>query len=143
MLVEPHRSAAKAKGFRELIWAGDIVQAPYSGLGVMERVIRGKPDQVRRMVRALYRAFRLVKADREHSVAFMMREWKVSREVAERTYDTEIKAYTVDGTAVDEVIQEGLRFAREGGWKIPENLPSSRIVDWSFLGAVHRETAGR
>lgn len=141
-VVEPDRSELKAKGFRELAWAGDYVQIPYSGMGVMERVIQTNPDQVQRMVRALYKSFHLIKANKERSIAFMVKEWKVSREVAERSYDTEVRAYTKDGMAADETIQEALRFAREGGWKIPENVSSSQLVDFSYLRKVQREAGG-
>jgi NitT/TauT family transport system substrate-binding protein len=138
-LVEPERSNVKAKGYKELAWAGDYVQIPYSGMGVMERVIQTNPDQVLRMVRALYRGFNLIKANKERSVAFMVKEWKVSREVAERSYDTEIRAYTKEGIATEEAIQEALRFAREGGWKIPENVPGSQLTDFSYLRKVQKE----
>jgi NitT/TauT family transport system substrate-binding protein len=141
-LVEPERSNVKAKGFRELAWAGDYVQIPYSGMGVMERVIQTNPDQVLRMVRALNRSFNLIKANRERSVAFMVKDWKVSREVAERSYDTEIRAYTKDGIATEEGIQEALRFAREGGWKIPENVSGSQLTDFSYLRKVQKELGG-
>jgi NitT/TauT family transport system substrate-binding protein len=141
-IVEPERSDAKAKGFRDLAWAGDYVQIPYSGMGVMERIIQSNPDQVQRMVRALYRSFNLIKANKERSIAFMVKEWKVSREIAQRSYDTEVRAYTKDGTAADEAIQEALRFAREGGWKIPENVASSELVNFSFLRKAQKESGG-
>ncbi|HXG53138.1 MAG TPA: ABC transporter substrate-binding protein [candidate division Zixibacteria bacterium] len=55
-LVPPWPQKARTAGLKVMFRAGDIYSAPLAGLSTYRRTVQEKPDQVRRMLRALIRA---------------------------------------------------------------------------------------
>jgi ABC-type nitrate/sulfonate/bicarbonate transport system substrate-binding protein len=60
VLSVPENIIAQEKGFRELLFFGDIIELPQTGIGASDKKIRENPDEVYRMIRATLRGILFV-----------------------------------------------------------------------------------
>jgi ABC-type nitrate/sulfonate/bicarbonate transport system substrate-binding protein len=75
-LVPPWPHKARTAGLNVLFRAGDVYSAPLAGLSTYRRTLKEKPDQVRRMLRALVRATRFIlQPGNQQSVAGTVQQW--------------------------------------------------------------------
>jgi len=75
-LVPPWPQKARTAGLKVLFRAGDVYSAPLAGLSTFRRTLKEKPDQVRRMLRALVRATRFImQPANQQAVAASVQQW--------------------------------------------------------------------
>jgi ABC-type nitrate/sulfonate/bicarbonate transport system substrate-binding protein len=75
-LVPPWPQKARTAGLKVLFRAGDVYSAPLAGLSTYRRTLKEKPDQVRRMLRALVRATRFIlQPGNQQAVAGTVQQW--------------------------------------------------------------------
>src|SRR5687767_6854947 len=75
-LVPPWPHKAQTAGLNVLFRAGDVYSAPLAGLSTYRRTLKEKPDQVRRMLRALVRTTRFIlQPGNQQSVAGTVQQW--------------------------------------------------------------------
>jgi ABC-type nitrate/sulfonate/bicarbonate transport system substrate-binding protein len=77
---------AKRKGFRELLDVGSHAQMPLGGLTASNASIQNRAAELKRVIRSLQIARRMLLQSREKSVDFVMRTIKVDRATAEDSY---------------------------------------------------------
>jgi ABC-type nitrate/sulfonate/bicarbonate transport system substrate-binding protein len=70
---------------------------PGGGLTVLIKDIKGKPDEVKRVIRAMQSAKEIMRKSKDRSVELMMRILKMDREGAGATYEVFRKTLSVDG----------------------------------------------
>lgn len=125
----------KKEGYHELVYAGNILQRPLTGLATTVEKIHRNPNQVQRMVRAFLRASRALKAERAGFISFAQRKYGYSREVMEEAYKYMVDALSRDGivddSAMQAAIDEGKTLA-----KITKPIAIADVVDYSFLRAA-------
>jgi ABC-type nitrate/sulfonate/bicarbonate transport system substrate-binding protein len=85
------------KGFPSILDIGSLVEMPGGGLTVLAKDIKGKPEEVRRVIRAMQSAKEVMRKSKEKSVELMMRVLKMDRESAAGTYDVFMKTLSADG----------------------------------------------
>jgi len=76
----------KRKGFRELLDVGAHVQMPLGGLTASNASIQNRAAELKRVVRSMQVARRMLLQSKEKSADFIMRALKVDRETAEDSY---------------------------------------------------------
>ncbi|HWO40818.1 MAG TPA: ABC transporter substrate-binding protein [Candidatus Eisenbacteria bacterium] len=75
-LVPPWPQKARRAGLNVLFRAGDIYSAPLAGLSTHRRTIKEKPEQVRRMLRALIRGVRFIlQPQNQKAVGATIQQW--------------------------------------------------------------------
>jgi ABC-type nitrate/sulfonate/bicarbonate transport system substrate-binding protein len=104
---------AKRKGFRNLLDVGAHVKMPLGGLTTMVSTIQNRSAEMRRLIRAIQTAKRMLLQSKERSVDLMVRYLKVDRPTAEDTFADYQK--TVSGSGVP---------SREGIEQIVKSLQS-------------------
>jgi ABC-type nitrate/sulfonate/bicarbonate transport system substrate-binding protein len=77
---------AKRKGFHELLDVGAYAQMPLGGLTASNASIQNRPAELKRVIRSMQIARRMILQSKEKSVDFIMRTIKVDRETAEDSY---------------------------------------------------------
>jgi ABC-type nitrate/sulfonate/bicarbonate transport system substrate-binding protein len=109
------------------------VGVPSSGLFASDRLIKERPEILRRTIRALLKANRLLEANREETIRIMTRYVPQTPELAARSYDVELKALARDATITDAEV-EGLldRLAEK-------KRPLDEIRDFSFARQALKE----
>ncbi|MBI2369495.1 MAG: ABC transporter substrate-binding protein [Deltaproteobacteria bacterium] len=138
VLDPPVDLIALKQGFRRLIWAGEILEAPQAGLATSDRKIREQPQQVLRTVRALLQGLRFVRTQREEAVRSLMADFKVDRATAETSYDLVIRAMSEDGSVGVQALRKAIELARAQR-PVPETMEPAHLVDFRFL----REAAAK
>jgi ABC-type nitrate/sulfonate/bicarbonate transport system substrate-binding protein len=138
ILTLPDDSIAEELGFKRLAFAADFVEGVQSGLATSVKKIKEKPDQVKRMARVLLRGLELARTDRNYGLDFIVRQWQVSRRVAENSYDLMVRTFSTNGEAPEKAIRDLVDEIRRDQ-KIERQIALSEVVDFSFV----REAAKR
>src|SRR5262249_1921886 len=84
---------------------GEILESINGGLGVSERWIQQRPDQIKRMITGVFRGMAYARTHRPESIALVMSKWKMERDVAEKTFDLMLKTWSDNGQASEQAVQ--------------------------------------
>lgn len=99
MIVDPPVLFVLLKrGFNRVLDIGAHVEMPVGGLTTLTRTLSAKPDQVRRVIKALQEAKESLLGSRERAAAFIVKMMKMDQEAAQRTQ--ELMAYAWAGSGV-------------------------------------------
>jgi NitT/TauT family transport system substrate-binding protein len=141
MLPVPAVIFAKAKGFNELAFMGDIAQFPQNGFGATEKKIRENPDEIYRMVRASLRGllFMAEPKNREEIVQIVMKQHKVNdRKLAEQMLAYSQRVVTKEAQVSNEEIQYLIDLMRATA-KVTRPVTVDQVVDFSFLERARKD----
>jgi NitT/TauT family transport system substrate-binding protein len=99
-LSPPHDLMAQRAGVKVLAGPPEIGM-PASGMITSERLIKENPQFVRRGIRAILRANRLIDENRQETIRVLLQWVKQTPEIAARSYDVELKTILRDGIMTD------------------------------------------
>ena len=99
-LSPPHDLLLKNMGYKILAGPPEV-GLPASGLFTSDRLLKENPAAVKQTLRALVKANRFITDNRQETVAVMRKWLPQSQEVANRSYDVELKALEKDGQMTD------------------------------------------
>jgi NitT/TauT family transport system substrate-binding protein len=137
-LTVPVDIQAEKLGLRRLAFMGEALESINGGLGVSERWIQTRPDQIKKMITGVFRGMAYARTHRPESIALIMSKWKMERDVAEKAFDLMLKTWSENGQASDQALQVGI----EESLKVTSSKQSvapSRVADFSFVREVYRE----
>lgn len=137
ILTLPDDSIAEEQGFKKLVFAGDIVEGLQSGLACSVKKINENPAQVERMARVLVRSLDLTRTRRGDALDFIAKQWRLSRKVAESSYELMVKTFSSDGEAPERLILDLVEQVRSSQ-KIERKILLSDVVDFSFVRKARR-----
>lgn len=138
VLSPPTDSDAIRSGLVVLSRFHEHYKMPFTGLGVTTRKLKDKPDEVKRMVKALVRANGYVRQNRDGTIQTMMDWIKVDRESAAATYDSTVKIFSEDGAMSESGLKLVIDQAREA-MKIDRPVPISEVAEFGPLREAHKE----
>ena len=99
-LSPPHDLLLKNLGYNVLAGPPEV-GLPASGLFASNRLLKENPQVVSRSLRAVVKANRFIAANRQETIAVMVKWLAQTQEVAGRSYDVELQALTKDGQMTD------------------------------------------
>jgi ABC-type nitrate/sulfonate/bicarbonate transport system substrate-binding protein len=105
MLVPPFDGIMTRKGYKRLVSAGDLLEYPQGGLATTDRKIKEKPAQVKRIARAMIQALTLIREERDKTIDYVAKRWKIDRDLAMESYDVMVRSFSKDGSASAKSIQ--------------------------------------
>lgn len=138
VIAPPGDALGRQMGFNVLLRAYEVFNFPFIGIGANLKTIKEKPEEVKKVVKALVRANRFIREDKEGAVRILMEWGKVERDHAAASYDSTWKVFSPDGT----IHQEGLRLVvdqAKAELKLTRDVPLSEIIDMAPLQAAQRE----
>jgi NitT/TauT family transport system substrate-binding protein len=138
VLSPPTDSEAARSGFKVLSRFFEHFKLPFTGVGANTKKIKEKPDEVKRMVKALLRANRYVRQNREGTIQTMMDWIKVDRESAVATYDSTWKIFSEDGAMPESGLKLVIDQGREA-MKIDRPVAISEVADFNALREAQKE----
>ncbi len=140
MLSVPFNFKAEELGFRNLGSAVDYLQTPFAGVGASDAKLKGNPSQVKRIIRATLKSMEFTKdpANQEKVTGLLMDEFKLERKAATAALRDIIKAFSKDGTTMDDAVKAEIKEIREQA-KIKADVPVSQVVDYKLLEEVLAE----
>ena len=128
----PSDSIAEEQGLKKLVFAGDFIEGLQSGLATSVKKINENPARVQRMARVFVRSLEFTRSRRGDAVDFIIKQWQLSRRVAESSYDLMIKTFSPDGEAPERLVRILVDEVRRTQ-KIEREIALSDVVDFSFV----------
>jgi NitT/TauT family transport system substrate-binding protein len=138
----PAVAVLKRDGFNEISFVGDVVEFASNGYSTTDQRIKEHPQEVKKVVRAIYRGLRYAKENPEGTVGVIQKEWKVDPEIAKGSYAAIVKALNDDGIIGEKQLQVHFDIIRRAEKNIGE-IPVDKVVDFRLLREVLRELSGR
>jgi NitT/TauT family transport system substrate-binding protein len=134
-VVPPWPQKARNAGLKVLFRAGDIYSAPLAGLSTYRRTLKERPDQARRMLRALVRATRfIIQPGNQQAVANIAQRWlKMPADEAVQALGDVTFAYS-DGVPRNEKTFAEILATRAK--ILSSNVPISEVADFSMVKAI-------
>lgn len=131
-----HRS--RRLGLNVLARAEDLFTYPISGLIAHTRKIKGRPDEIRRVIRAGIKANRYMHSNRDGTIEVLMSTYRLDKETAGALYSSLVKGFNDDGN----LPEDGLRRLIEDTktvTKVDREVVMSDVADLSILREAQRE----
>jgi ABC-type nitrate/sulfonate/bicarbonate transport system substrate-binding protein len=135
MLTPPYDSMMEKKGFRRLVFVGDVLDYPQGGLATTDKKLQENPVQVKRVVRAMVRSLIRIRQNRHELVSYIAQRWKMDNEFAASSYDTMLRAYSPNGSTSVESIQSVIDSIKGRN----SAVGVSHVVNFTALEEVQRE----
>jgi ABC-type nitrate/sulfonate/bicarbonate transport system substrate-binding protein len=127
------------KGFSKVFDVGAAVEMPVGGLTTMTRTLSARPDQARRVIKALQEAKELLLNSRERAVEFIVKTMKMDHETATKTH--ELMAFAWAGSGVPTAAGMGniVRGIQSQGRFAERKVAFEEIADPRIAQQVARE----
>jgi ABC-type nitrate/sulfonate/bicarbonate transport system substrate-binding protein len=126
---------AEDEGFKRLVYLGDLIELPLSGIAVMDQKLQTQRDQIKRVVRAGVRGLRFMKQNRNETVQMLADYLRITPSQSARAYDASINSFTDDGIISDKGVLLDVQLTKER-LKLTKDIPLSQLVDWSVVREV-------
>ncbi len=138
-LTPPYSILAKRQGYRDLVRTSDIVTvSPTTGLVTTKDKIEREPQRIRRVIRAVVKAVDYARGHRAETVEFIVRQYKMEKEVADSVYDAIMETLNPTLWLTDREIQIELNRIGEQT-KAKVNARPSDVADFSIIRQVTQE----
>lgn len=140
VLSPPADSEANKFGFNVLSRFYEIYKMPFSGLGTNLKKLKERPDEIKRMLKAMIRTNRFIRSNRDGTIQAMMEWIRIDRESAAATYDSTWRVFSEDGS----IPESGLKLVIDQGreaMKLERPVAATDVADLSLLREVHKELA--
>jgi len=138
----PAVAILRQEGYNELAFVGDAVDFASNGYTTTEKRIKENSQEVKKVVRSIYRGLRFSKENPEETVRVIEKEWKIKADVARGSYDAIIKALNDDGIIGEKQLSIHFDLIRRTEKDIGE-IPVDKVVDFRLLREVRRELSGK
>ena len=132
----------KREGFNELSFVGDVVEFASNGYSTTDQRIKEHPQEVKKVLRAMYRGLRFAKENPEGTIGVIEKEWKVEPDVAKESYKAIVKALNDDGIIGEKQLRVHFDIIRKSEKNIGE-IPIDKVVDFHLLREVRRESSNK
>jgi ABC-type nitrate/sulfonate/bicarbonate transport system substrate-binding protein len=139
LLSPPYDFYAKKKGFREVLNAGSYARMPFGGLTTMIATMRGRPDELKRVIRALQIAKQEMIKSKEKTVALVSSFLKVDREAAEGTYAAYVKTVSGSGVPTRDGIDQIIKSLQMAGQFTDRKVTFEEVADDRIAKEVAKE----
>ncbi|MBI2991233.1 MAG: ABC transporter substrate-binding protein [Deltaproteobacteria bacterium] len=134
----PWNIRMKQKGFKELLFAGNVLRQPLTGIVTSVERIEKNPLQVKKVLRGFLRSLKSFRQERREAVELIGRRFHLEPQVAGEVYGIVLRTLSEDGTVGQEVLHQFLEeVKREAGVKKP--IPLADIVDYRLLREADKE----
>jgi NitT/TauT family transport system substrate-binding protein len=134
----PFNLQAEKLGFNVLLWLGERLEMPLSGVGVRDETIQKNPGQVLGLVRAIYRAVVFAKANPEETIQAFMDWTRVDRELAVKSYELGTKSWP-DNLIISDAAIKAVVDQAQVELKLKGPIPLDKVRDWSFAEKATRK----
>jgi NitT/TauT family transport system substrate-binding protein len=129
---------AKKLGLNVLARAYEIFSYPEGGLVTTTMKIKGKPDEVKRVIRAGIKASRYIKANRDATIQFLMEWQRIDKDIASGTYDYLSKATNESGSISEDGFRLMIEEIKELA-KVTREVRMADVADLSILAVAQKE----
>ena len=138
VMSPPADEEARKLGFNVLARAYELFSFPFVGLGTHTRKIKERPDEVKRTIKALIKANRFIRQNREGTIQTLADWGRTTPALAAAAYDSAFKVYNLDGSIPDEgllaVIDQAVKET-----KLTRQVTAGEVADTTLLREAQKE----
>lgn len=131
-VAPPHDLMLKKMGYPALAGPPEV-GLPSAGMFASDRLIKENPQIVRRTLKALLRAHQYILENRQETIQTLIKWLPQAMDIAEHSYDGELKTLSRDGTMTDAEIDAIITRLNE------KKRPLDEIRDFSFARQAMKE----
>jgi NitT/TauT family transport system substrate-binding protein len=125
-------------GLNVLARAYELFDFPFVGLGANLKTLKEKPDGTKRVLKALIRANRYIRENREGAIQ-VLAEWsRTGKDVAAASYDGTFKVFNLNGSIPEEGLRLVIDLAKKD-LKIAREIAPGDVADLTFLREAQGE----
>jgi ABC-type nitrate/sulfonate/bicarbonate transport system substrate-binding protein len=138
-IVSPEeRYKALDQGMKDLMFMGTEVKNSWGTFATTERFIKEQPKLMAGFARAALKGLRVVRQDREGSIAAAIKFTELEKSLATRMYDDLIKTFTVAGHVDEETQRNDLAIVKLIA-EVEHTVPPQRAYDFSFARQAEQQ----
>jgi NitT/TauT family transport system substrate-binding protein len=134
----PDNAVLKQKGYRELLFLGDAIEFPSNGFATTDRRLSENRDQVKRLLRALYRGLQFAREHPAETIKIIESEYNIEPALARESYASLAKSLSKDGTSSDAGLRVHAQLIQSSEKGLGE-IPFNKMVDFRILEEIRRE----
>jgi NitT/TauT family transport system substrate-binding protein len=138
-LNPPYMFFAQRRGYVRLLDIGALVEMPSGGLTALNKTIRNRPDEVKRMIRALQLAKRDMLKSRDKSLDLITGVLKMDKQTAADTYKVVEASFNDTGVPTPEGLANIIKAIKAEGRFTERNIAFEEVADPRFATEVARE----
>lgn len=131
-VAPPHDLMLKKMGYNPLLGPPEI-GLPSAGMLTSDRLIKENPQVVKRTLKALLRAHHYILENRQETIQTLIKWLPQPLDIAEHSYDSELKTLTRDGAMTDAEINSIIERIGE------KKRPLDEVRDFSFAREALKE----
>ena len=138
VISPPGDEEGRKMGFNVLARAYKLFSFPFVGLGTNTKKLREKPDEVKRTIKALIKANRFIRQNREGTIQTLVDWGRTTPALAASAYDSAFKVYNLDGSipedgllaVIDQAVKEN---------KLTRPVAMTEVADLTLLREAQKE----
>ncbi len=138
-LNPPTMFFAERRGFKRLLDIGALVEMPSGGMTALLKTIRNRPDEVKRVIRALQIAKGVMLKSREKTLDVIIRVLKMDKETAADTYKLVESNFNDTGIPTPEGMGNIIKALKAEGRFTDRNIAYEEVAEPKFAIEVARE----
>jgi NitT/TauT family transport system substrate-binding protein len=125
-------------GFRVLARAYELFNFPFVGLGANLKKITDRPDEIKRVIKALVKGNRYIRSNRDGAIQTLMEWGRTSKENAALSYDSVVRVFNADGSIPDDGLQAVIEAAAREA-KITRQVSAGEVADLSLVREAQKD----
>jgi NitT/TauT family transport system substrate-binding protein len=126
---------AEEEGLKRLLYLGDIIDLPVSGIAVTSAKLAAHGEQIKKVIQATVRGARFIKQKRPETIRIIQSHLRITLSQATKTYDSSIRFFTDDGFVSERAVALEVRRAKEE-LQLATDPSLSQVADWSVLREI-------
>jgi NitT/TauT family transport system substrate-binding protein len=138
VVAPPADAEAKKLGFSILTRAYEVFNFPFVGLGTQVKKIQEKPDEVKRTIKALIKANRFLRQNRDGAIQVLVEWGRTERDLAAVAYDSSVKVFNMDGNIPENGLRSVIEQAKQDA-KITREIALGEVSDMTLLREAQKE----
>jgi NitT/TauT family transport system substrate-binding protein len=138
LIAPPADAQGRRAGFNVIARASDFFRFPHIGLGTSNRVIKEKGQELKKVMKALLKANRFIRDQRDESIKVLMDWGRSDRESAADGYDSTWPLFSPDGSMPEDGMRLVIDDAKKA-LKVTRQVPLSEVADLTILREAQKE----
>jgi ABC-type nitrate/sulfonate/bicarbonate transport system substrate-binding protein len=132
LIEAPYNVMLERKGFRKILFVGDLIPSPLAGLGTRVDKIQKQPDEIQRLVKATLRGIQFAKTNRPETIRSIMKWTEMDQGLAEGSYEMASSGWSSNGVASTQGLQIAMEEIRVE-LKLDAAPDPAKAFDWTFV----------